>query len=105
MEWKKLETETIKIETEEIKQDDNKGFYCAADSPGCSNRGKYRKEVRACWDTMKHLKYIDGNLTDENGAYFEILKCIKCEDYYLEECLKNSFNEKEFICFECNMKG
>jgi hypothetical protein len=106
MEWKSLELGVVKSEVEEVKQEDNKGFYCAADSPVCSNRGKYRKEVRACWDTMKNLKYINGNLTDGNDSYFEILNCTRCGDFYLEECQKDSFvKENEFICFECNMKG
>lgn len=102
MEWKSLEIGSVIAEPEDKPQEESKGFYCAADSPGCSNRGKYRKEVRACWDTMKHLTYIDENLTDGKGTIFDILRCSSCFDYYLEESFETI--ERDFICFECNRK-
>jgi hypothetical protein len=105
MEWNSLNVGSVEVELDLPREEETKGFYCAADSPGCSNRGKYKREVRACWDTMKYLQYINGNLTDNNGAFFEILHCIKCGDFYLDECPENSFVEKEFTCFECNTKG
>ena len=91
-------------EAPKIKSNDC-SVYHAAFSPTCTNRGKYRKEVRLCWDTIKNLKYVNNKFIIDNDIY-KILHCEVCEDYYIEkdESNKGAELEQTFKCYECFQK-
>jgi hypothetical protein len=79
--------------------------YNSAFSPTCTNRGKYRKEVRLCWDTIQNLKYSNGRFMIDGESYI-LLVCSSCEDYYIEKKLegKEENLEQIFKCYECFQK-
>lgn len=91
-------------EPSKIKSNDC-SVYHSAYSPTCTNRGKYRKEVRLCWDTIQNLTFTNGKfMIGEN--YYKVFVCSVCEDYYIEKDESNEGSDLEqiFKCYECFRK-